>query len=148
MVNTDFFSKYVERVTTELGDKIDTICTINEANLTAQHFFRFPNNGVTKLCDLLKSIQLSQTHHQAGSGPHNSQAAIRTVQSDEFQTLLCLKVWPWSKLDTSKHHLSSFFSKELQFLFGAVVCPQVFICSKICHACPHRNKGEEFSQKI
>ena len=40
--NTDFFSKYVERVTTELGDKIDTICTINEANLTAQHFFRFP----------------------------------------------------------------------------------------------------------
>ena len=55
--------------------------------------FRFPNNGVTKLCDLLKAIQLSQTHHQGGSGPHNSQASIRTVQSDEFQTLLCLKVW-------------------------------------------------------
>ena len=48
---------------------------------------------MTKLCDLLKAIQLSQTHHQPGSGPHNSQASIRTVQSDEFQTLLCLKVW-------------------------------------------------------
>ena len=50
-------------------------------------FIRFPNNGVTKLCDLLKVIQLSQTNHNPAS--HSS---IRTVQSDEFQTLLCLKV--------------------------------------------------------
>ena len=78
--------------------------------------YRFPNNGVTKLCDLLKAIQLSQTHHQAGPGSHNSQAAIRTVQSDEFQTLLCLKVWRvnWAR---SEHHMSSFFSIELQILF-------------------------------
>ena len=50
-------------------------------------FIRFPNNGVTKLCDLLKVIQLSQTNHKSAS--HGS---IRSVQSDEFQTLLCLKV--------------------------------------------------------
>ena len=71
---------------------------------------------MTKLCDLLKAIQLSQTHHQPGPGSHNSQAAIRTVQSDEFQTLLCLKVWRvnWAR---SEHHMSSFFSIELQILF-------------------------------
>ena len=51
-------------------------------------FIRFPNNGVTKLCDLLKVIQLSQTNHKSASHCSN----IRSVQSDEFQTLLCLKV--------------------------------------------------------
>lgn len=55
-----------------------------------QEFIRFPNNGVTRLCDLLKVIQLSQTNHKSAS--HSS---IRTVQSDEFQTLLCLKVRIW-----------------------------------------------------
>ena len=52
-----------------------------------QEFIRYPNNGVTRLCDLLKVIQLSQTNHKSAS--HGS---VRTVQSDEFQTLLCLKV--------------------------------------------------------
>ena len=50
-------------------------------------FIRYPNNGVDKLLDLLKVIQLSQTNHKM-----TSQSAIRTIQSDEFQTLLCLKL--------------------------------------------------------
>ena len=50
-------------------------------------FIRYPNNGVDKLLDLLKVIQLSQTNHKM-----TSQNAIRTIQSDEFQTLLCLKL--------------------------------------------------------
>lgn len=50
-------------------------------------FIRYPNNGVHKLLDLLKVIQLSQTNHKT-----NSQSNIRTIQSDEFQTLLCLKL--------------------------------------------------------
>ena len=58
-----------------------------------QEFIRYPNNGVTRLCDLLKVIQLSQTNHK--SAGHGS---IRTVQSDEFQTLLCLKV-KWSPVE-------------------------------------------------
>ena len=56
-------------------------------------FIRFPNNGVTRLCDLLKVIQLSQTNHKSASHHSSSGGAgVRTVQSDEFQTLLCLKV--------------------------------------------------------
>ena len=33
--NADLYVKYAEFVTKELGDRIDTVCTINEANLTA-----------------------------------------------------------------------------------------------------------------
>lgn len=50
-------------------------------------FIRYPNNGVHKLLDLLKVIQLSQTNHKT-----SSQGSVRTIQSDEFQTLLCLKL--------------------------------------------------------
>ena len=50
-------------------------------------FIRYPNNGVHKLLDLLKVIQLSQTNHKT-----SSQGCVRTIQSDEFQTLLCLKL--------------------------------------------------------
>ncbi len=41
--NVDLFVKYSERITKELGDYVDIICTINEANLTSCFVHSFPN---------------------------------------------------------------------------------------------------------
>ena len=41
--NADLYVKYAEFVTKELGDRIDTVCTINEANLTACFAHTFPS---------------------------------------------------------------------------------------------------------
>ena len=41
--NADLFVKYAEKVTKELGDYADIICTINEANLTSCFAHSFPN---------------------------------------------------------------------------------------------------------
>ena len=41
--NVDHYLKYAEKVSRELGDYIDTVCTINEANLTAHFAHSFPN---------------------------------------------------------------------------------------------------------
>ena len=41
--NADLFVKYAEKITKELGDYADIICTINEANLTSCFTHSFPN---------------------------------------------------------------------------------------------------------
>ena len=41
--NADRFVRYAERITNELGDYADIICTINEANLTSCFAHSFPN---------------------------------------------------------------------------------------------------------
>ena len=41
--NVDLFVRYSERITKELGDYVDIICTINEANLTSCFVHSFPN---------------------------------------------------------------------------------------------------------
>ena len=92
-------------------------------------FIRFPNNGVTRLCDLLKVIQLSQTNHKSASHHSSSGAGVRTVQSDEFQTLLCLKV------TDCKYRISNLSSTEKDiYNESAIICSIIYCRKKL--KCP------------
>ena len=55
--NVKHFINYAEKVTTELGDLIDIVCTINEANLTAcfaHSFPSYPEEGMKNIMPFIK----------------------------------------------------------------------------------------------
>jgi len=60
--NVDNFVRYAEKVTKELGDYIDIVCTINEANLTAclSHSIPdYPSEGIKNLFPFVKEAAKS-----------------------------------------------------------------------------------------
>ena len=55
--NIKYFLSYAEKVTKELGDLIDIVCTINEANLTAcfaHNWPSYPENGMKMIMPYMK----------------------------------------------------------------------------------------------
>ena len=92
-------------------------------------FIRFPNNGVTRLCDLLKVIQLSQTNHKSASHHSSSGGAgVRTVQSDEFQTLLCLKVTDCKYRIIPLSSTEKDIYNESAIICSIIYCPKKLKC--------------------
>ena len=59
--NADLYVKYAEFVTKELGDRIDTVCTINEANLTAclHTFPSYPEQGMKTIMPFVEDAAKS-----------------------------------------------------------------------------------------
>ena len=69
---------------TELLSKLSYDLQVSYESFVTE-FVRYPNDGVHRLLDLLKSIQLSQTEKKPNQG------SVKKAQSDEYQTLFCLK---------------------------------------------------------
>ncbi len=84
-----------------------------------QEFIGNPNDGVTLLLDVLKAIQLAQTNitgslNQLGSRANH--VMFKKALSDEFETLLCLKIC--SRVEDGALKLVEHHSG----LFSAAVC--------------------------